>query len=92
MHTIFNYLWRVQLNTAIHSFRLWLENLIPFLSKPQSADSVASFKRMLSSNTIIVPKHFLFGERKSQVLLARLRKKLQFPFSRPLLKKHSRFT
>ncbi len=41
----------------------------------QRADSVASFKSMLSSKSTIVPKHFLFGERKSQLLLTRLRTK-----------------
>lgn len=37
------------------------------------ADTVDSFKRMLLSNVSTVPKHFFFGDRKSQILLTRLR-------------------
>ncbi len=41
----------------------------------QNAGSVESFKTMLSSKVNLVPKYFLFGERKSQLLLTRLRTK-----------------
>ncbi len=62
--------------TALYSNSFLPSVVREFNSLPldiQRADSVASFKRMLSPNTINVPKHFLFGERKSQVLLTRLR-------------------
>ncbi len=62
--------------TALYSNSFLPSVVREFNSLPaevQSADSVDSFKRMLSNNVPNVPKHFIFGERKSQVLLTRLR-------------------
>ncbi len=64
--------------TTLYSNSFLLPSFRAFNDLPDSikhADSVNSFKRMLSSNLSIVPKHFLYGNRKSQVLLTRLRTK-----------------